>query len=318
MYHISHLLQKQGKKVLMADLDSQCNLSAYSISDSELEKSWKPKRGNSIWNAVERVYSGLGDIRNRKPTRVNEKYQNLFLIPGDTLLSDFEDKLGDTWNSAKGGNEPALRVQSALYRYIIWAADVTKADIVMVDLGPNLGALNRTLLTASDYFILPMSPDLFSIRGTENLGLKLVLWRKDWDQCNNAWNQNKARSETFLPLPKGRPIFLGYVTQQHNIRKNSSGMTKGWSIFGERIHNSVKKNIINKLSPLNQVYNWGPTGSNLGKIPNLHSLMPYSLEARKPVFDCKYSDGLRGDHTVKAKDSIKHFKSIVNRLTKII
>lgn len=181
----------------------------------------------------------------------------------------------------------------------------------MLDLGPNLGALNRSVLAASDYFIVPMSPDLFSIRGTKNLGLKLALWRKEWDQCNDAAVNN-------IELPQGKPIFLGYVMQQHNIRKNPEGMTKGWSIFGKRVESAVMENIVDILRPLNQVHDWGDNNWNIGQIPNLHSLIPYSLEAKKPVFDCNRKDGLNGAHITTARESATHFNPIVNKLLQVL
>ncbi len=311
MYHIAHLLEKRGKTVLVVDLDSQCNLSAYSLSDIDLERSWRSDRGNSIWNVIERVYEGLGDIRHRKPSPIKESYPNLYIVPGDILLSNFEDSLGDTWSSAKGGSAPALRVQSAIYRYIKWAAARIVADVIMLDLGPNLGALNRAVLAASDYFIIPMSPDLFSIRGTKNLGAKLALWRQEWDQCNDSRNRD-------IELPHGSPIFLGYVMQQHNIRQNANGMTRGWSLFGNQVESAVKKNIIDILSPLNQVHDWGDDNWNIGQIPNLHSLIPYSLQAQKPVFDCTSGDGLNGEHITRARKSYQHFEPIVNKLLSVI
>lgn len=311
MYHIAHLLEKKNKTVLIVDLDSQCNLSAYSLNDTELERSWKPERGNSIWNAIERVYEGLGDFRQRQPTQISDEYKNLYLIPGDVLLSNFEDSLGDTWSSAKGGSAPALRVQSVIYRFIKWAANKISADVVMLDLGPNLGALNRAVLAASDYFIVPMSPDLFSIRGTRNLGAKLSIWRKEWDQCNNS-------TDSEIELPTGRPIFLGYVMQQHNIRQSATGMTRGWSIFGDRVENSIQENIIDILNPLDQVHDWGDGNWNIGKIPNLHSLVPYSQKAKKPVFDCKSNDGLNGAHITTAKNSVQYFEPIVQKLLQVI
>ncbi|KEQ17572.1 ParA family protein [Endozoicomonas numazuensis] len=310
MYHIAHLLEKQGKSVLIVDLDSQCNLSAYSLSDADLERSWR-SRGNSIWNAIEQVYEGLGDVRRRSPSLIREEYPNLHIVPGDVLLSNYEDSLGDTWSSAKGGNAPALRVQSAIYRYIKWAAERVEADVVMLDLGPNLGALNRAVLGASDYFIVPMSPDLFSIRGTKNLGAKLATWRHEWDQCNSA-------STSDIDLPRGKPTFLGYVMQQHNARRNSEGMTRGWSIFGSRIESAVKENIIDVLEPLGQVHSWGDNNWNIGKIPNLHSLVPYSLEAKKPVFDCTSRDGLNGAHITTARNSSQHFDPIVQKMLQVL
>lgn len=317
MYHISHLLAEEGYKVLMVDLDSQCNLSAYSIDERTLLKSWGGARGhggNSIWRIIEPIYKGIGDHHKRKPEKVGDN-PNLFIVPGDVSLSSFEDLLGDTWNGAKGGAESPLRVQSAIHRYIDWCAKRIEADVVMLDLGPNLGALNRSVLASSDYFIVPMSPDLFSIRGTENLGKKLALWNKEWEQCHLAWGDDDS-----ISLPSGKPKFLGFVTQQHNLRNNAaSGMTQGWKIFGDQVEDAVQKNIIDVLEPLNQVYKWpNSQGSQLGSIPNLHSLIPYSLDAKKPVFHCTSQDKLTGAHITRARDSRKHFDQIMSRLRCVI
>ncbi len=166
LFHVAHVLAESGRKVLMVDCDSQCNLTAYALQDKAIEKAWEDA-GNSIYRAIEPVARGIGDIRNRAPSVLRT---NLSLFPGDLLLSDFEDLLGDTWNGAKGGSEPALRAQSAIYRAILQAAEKSAAEVVLVDLGPNLGSLNRAVPGGSDYVIVPVAPDLFSIRGTENLG----------------------------------------------------------------------------------------------------------------------------------------------------
>lgn len=307
LFHVAHVLAEGGHKVLIVDCDSQCNLTAYALQDKAIEKAWEDG-GNSIYRAIEPVARGLGDIRNRAPSQLRP---NLFLFPGDLLLSDFEDLLGDTWNSAKGGSEPALRTQSAIYRAILQAGEKADAEVILVDLGPNLGSLNRAVLGGSDYVIVPVAPDLFSIRGTENLGSKLAKWRKEWDQCNGAWSGN-------FPIPKGSPSFLGYVMQQHNIRNNASGMTQGWQIFGNRLESAIQTHIVDRLRPLGQVANSQAIGFNLGKIPNLHSLIPYSLEARKPVFQCSSPDGLKGAHIQRARESKALFKPIAQAIVSVL
>lgn len=174
------------------------------------------------------------------------------------------------------------------------------AAIVFVDLGPNLGPLNRAILPSCDYFLTPVSPDLFSIRGTENLGRKLCTWNKEWRQIRDA-------ADSADELPHGAPKFLGYVMQQHNLRNNSAGMTSGWQIFGSRVEEAVINNIVSCLQPLQQVVEWEDESYNLGAIPNLHSLVPYSQEARKPIFDCTARDGLRGAHVSSANETKKLF-----------
>jgi len=307
LYHVAHRLAEMEKTVLMVDCDSQCNLTVYSIDDNAMDRSWE-EAGNSIYRQIEPVERTIGDIRNRAPTRINNY---LYILPCDLDLSKFEDRLGDSWNAAKGGSEAALRAQAAIYRTIRQAADKAKADIVLIDLGPNLGAINRAVLSGSDYIIIPVAPDQFSIRGTDNLGSKLVTWRRDWDQCHGSWQG------TGLDLPSGQPKFLGYVTQQHNLRNNAAGMTQGWQIFGGRVQAAIQNHIIDRLTPLGQVYAPMIGMFDLGKIPNLHSLIPYSLEARKPVFHCTGADGLRGAHIASAQDSRNYFNPMATMLANL-
>lgn len=87
MYHVAHLLAKGGRTVLMVDCDSQCNLTAYSLSDSEIKKSWGTE-GNSIFRNIEPVYRTTGDIRSRAPSRALHSKGELYIVPGDLRLSD--------------------------------------------------------------------------------------------------------------------------------------------------------------------------------------------------------------------------------------
>lgn len=311
MYHVAHLLAARGQTVLMVDCDSQCNLTAYSLRDPDIKKSWS-KEGNSIFRNIEPVFQGLGDIRDRRPSRVVNSKGDLFIVPGDLQLTDFEDTLGDTWNAARGGSEAAVRAQSAIHRYILNAGAKVRADLILIDLGPNLGALNRSVLASADYFITPVAPDLFSLQGTENLGRKLAAWRQGWDQVHDS------STSLDFPIPAGKAKYLGYVIQQHNVRSNPTGMTKGWEIYGKELFPAIKKNIIDTLSPLGQVIDWGEGEFELGKIQNLHSLIPYSMDAKKPIFYCNGSDGLNGSHITKAKESSELFMDIVQTLEAVI
>ena len=99
MFHVAHMLARENLTVLMIDCDSQCNLTSYTMRDQEIVRSWRDD-GNSIFQMIEPVYRTIGDIRNRAPTKLTNR---LYIIPGDLRLSEFEDRLGDTWNSAKGG-----------------------------------------------------------------------------------------------------------------------------------------------------------------------------------------------------------------------
>ena len=307
MFHIANVLAELGKRVLVIDLDSQCNISSYMLSDRRLSDIWNARK--SIWDVIHPLSEGLGDFAHIDPVSIIDN--KLYLTPGDILLSDFEDTLGDTWSRALGGEPRSLRVQSAFYRYSLWAADCVNADVVMFDLGPNLGAINRSALSSSDYFIVPMAPDLFSIRGTENLGNKLLKWKREWIACSNAYSGGE------IELPNGTPQCLGYVMQQYNVRTRSkNGMTKGWAMFSDKAEEAILNNIIIKITDEDSI----EEGSRyrLGQIPNLHSLIPYSQKARIPVYKCTSKNGLTGQHITTARNSYQHFLPIAKTIKNVI
>ena len=310
LYHIANILADIGVCTLMVDCDSQCNLTAYAIDDTKIKKSWS-ENGNSIYRVIQPVAENIGDIRRKKPLGIRD---NLYLVPGDIDLNIYEDRLSETWPSASV--QPAsIRVQVAIYRYIKYAAKECNAQIALIDLGPNLGALNRSVLGGCDYFITPLSPDLFSIKGTQNLGNKFVYWHDEWENNLRKWRKENSGIPIEY-LPHGTPKFLGYIAQQHNIRNTESGMTQGWSIFGDQVDGAIRKNIVDQLSPLGQSEN--KENYLLGKIPNLHSLIPYSLNAHKPVYKCDKSDGLNGAHIQKAAKSRSLYEDIIETIKKLL
>ena len=59
---------------------------------------------------------------------------------------------------------------SSFWQVIQAGARQCGARIVLVDVGPSLGAINRSALIATDFVIVPLAADLFSRQGLRNLG----------------------------------------------------------------------------------------------------------------------------------------------------
>ncbi len=68
------------------------------------------------------------------------------------------------------GDQRAFLITSAFWRLLQAAAEVRQANVILVDLGSSMGAINRAGLIASDFVVVPLGPDLFSLQGMKNLG----------------------------------------------------------------------------------------------------------------------------------------------------
>lgn len=157
-------------------------------------------------------------------------------------------------------------------------ADARSSDVTLLDVGPNLGALNRAALVAADAVVVPLAADLFSLRGLRNLGPTLREWRDGW----HTRSQRPLASGLSLPAGTMQPI--GYVVLQHAAKK-ANEPARAYSRWIERFPKAFHESLLGDEPP---------SGSDpycLAMLRHFRSLLPLSLEARKPVFDLKAADG---------------------------
>jgi len=209
VYHLAWMYAELGLPVLAADLDPQANLTSMCLDDNRLETLWGDDGRETIHGALRPLLKGTGDIA---PVHVEDVAPGLGLVPGDLRLSLAEDELSSQWPDCLDRKPRAFRVISALWRILRLAADARGARLVLIDVEPNLGALNRTALVAASHVAVPLAPDLYSLQGLSNLGPTLRRWRGEWEE-------RKAKNQTpELDLPAGDMRAVGYVLMQHAIR----------------------------------------------------------------------------------------------------
>ncbi len=282
VYHVAHMLVEQGRRVLLLDLDPQSNLSAMCLSEDRLEELWpdSPDHPDTIFGSIRPILRGIGDIR---APHVEAIVPGLGLVPGDLALSSFEDKLSDAWPRALDRDEAAFRALSAFYRVTKLAAQSVDAEIVFFDVGPNLGAINRAALLASDFVITPLAPDLYSMQGLRNLGPTLIDWRASW---RDRLDRNTADD---IELPAGTMNPLGYVLMQAGMRL--SRPVKAYDRWVRRMPTVFHRAVLRDESTpaTTEADPWC-----LGIMRHYQSLMPLAQDAQKPMFQLRPGDGAIG------------------------
>ncbi len=302
VYHLSWMMAERGVSVLAVDLDPQANLSAMFLSEERLEEIWpdSEEHPSTIYGAVRPILRGIGDIA---PPLVEPIAPNLFLLPGDLGLSRFEDKLSDAWPRCHNSDEAAFRTMTAFHRLMKELARDC-AELILVDVGPNLGAINRSALIASDHVCLPLAPDLFSLQGLKNLGPTLRQWRATWQDLS-------AKAPGDLPLPAGKMIPIGYIVMQHGMR--DSRPVKAYQRWMDKIPPVYRSSVLGEsiagaLPPVLQ------DPYLLAQLKHYRSLMPLAMEANKPMFRLKPADGAIGAHIEAVNDCHRDFLSLAGKL----
>jgi len=302
VYHLAYMFAEMGRSVLAADLDPQANLTSMFLDEDRLIELWpNGSHRDTIHGAIEPMVRGIGDI---KTPRVEKITRNITLIPGDLQLSNFEDKLPGAWPDCLSRDEAAFRITTAFYRVILRAAENTSAEIVLLDVGPNLGAINRAALIAASNVVVPLAADLFSLQGLRNLGPQLIAWRQDWKERLAKANFSD------LPLPEGRMSPAGYVVMQHAVRADRP--VKAYLRWMEKIPNEYRQSVLQKPAKSGLSVRQDP--HCLASLRHYRSLMPLAQEARKPMFALKPADGAIGAHVEAVRDCYRDFKSLANRI----
>ncbi len=220
-----------------------------------------------------------------------------------------EDFLSNDWIAGKSGDYRGLQTTFVFRDLILKLSD--EYDYIIFDVGPSLGAINRAVLLACDYFIMPMSSDIFSLRAIDNIAESLSEWKEGLESGLAAYV--KSEDEPFLingEDPQCSLRFLGYVTQQYTARR----------IQGERRAVRAYDAIIRKVpaaikQKLEDFYGQFNTENLLlGEIPTLHSMIPLSQSANKPIFLLQGSDGVVGAHFAKVSEFKIVMESLANNV----
>lgn len=301
-----------GKRVLMVDLDAQANLTAISLQDDDLTRLYDPTADAlTVAHAFAPLVSGSGDVEAPEAAVVRDG--KVWLVPGDIRLSEFEAIMPGAWTDALAGNERGFRVTSAPHRLITELADAVDADYAFVDLGPNVGALNRAVLLGSDYLIIPMASDLFSIRALPSVGSSLETWVRQWITA-----QSVAPTGLTFPLLAGKPKILGYVSQQFNVYRGEA--TMAFSKWIDMIPLELEQGL---LTPLNAYSDErGSTlaepalssGPAVGDLKNFHSLVPHAQTLRQAIFELQADNVIRGNQITRARQSEEQFRELCSNI----
>jgi chromosome partitioning protein len=300
VYHLAWMFADRGFKTLAVDLDPQANLTAMFLDEARLETLWpEGDHPETLYGAISPILRGTGDIGT---PHIEEITSRLGLIPGDLGLSRFEDKLSEAWPRCHNRDESAFRTMTAFHRLIQHGAEF-KADIALIDVGPNLGAINRAALIASDQVCLPLAPDLFSIQGLRNLGPTLRDWRA-------VWSDLLTKAPQGLPMPSGAMSPIGYVVMQHGILDNRP--IKAYKRWMDRIPSTYKSAVLNESEEAPQTI--ATDDHCLALLKHYRSLMPMAMEARKPIFFLKSSDGAIGSHSEAVRNCYADFQDLAGKI----
>ncbi len=299
IYHLAWTYASLGKRVVAVDIDPQANLTAAFLDEEAVEHIWNDgEEGSTIYQCVKPL-TEAGDI---VPPRLQEITSFLYLLPGDVSLSGYEDAISKQWFCSTGDDIPdrPMWIISSFWQVMQMAATAVDADIILVDIGPNLGAINRSVLIATDYVVIPLGADLYSLQGLKNLGPTLMNWRNAWRKRLANWHLVE------FELPDGKMEPVGYICQQNSLPIGKAlNDTNKWN---DRIPSAYRLYVTHvpdlvQLTPQDDPY-------CLSIIKQYRSLIAMAQEHRKPIFQLTAADGAIGSHASAVRQARTDFESL--------
>ncbi len=324
-FNLGCALARKGRKVLLVDTDSQCNLTLYSMGYNQYENYCEQGNPNNIYGCLVPAYKSQPRLIEAADCyRVED---NLFLLPGNLDFTENEVQLGIAMqlSSALGSME---NLPGAINFLIERTAEKYQVDFVLFDMNPSLSAINQDILISADYFLVPTSPDFFSIMAIRSLARVLPNWER-W-----AKEARKSFAEASYTLPNDTPKFLGYTINDFNL--SNGAPQKSFQSFMDRISYEITNTLVPSLQSagmlkdddlykqayINMKKKFEKDNVNyrdyycLAQISNFNKLIAISNEKSIPVFDITLDNATSGqDRTLKW---FKHlYKSLAERVMKL-
>jgi len=293
----SYLAKDENLAVLVVDADPQCNATQLILPDEltqQLYNSDKPRPNiDTLSEILAPLMAGDASLSPAfKPATPGTNRFGVSVIPGHPQIALLEDLLSQNWTQFLGGNLGGARVSNwntQLLRHIS-----KPFDVIIYDVGPSLGALNRSILIGVDYFIAPMGCDIFSLIGIENIASWLGAWKKDYDQAYQRCSENFGDALEKYDIRRtstDMSRFVGYTVQQYITKtiRDQKRATGAYEAILEKIPSQI-------LLSLGSVFARPLQTSDvrLGDVPHMYSLVPLAQTAHAPIHGLTNKDGLSG------------------------
>ena len=295
-FNLGWCLANFDKKVLLVDLDSQCNLTGLvlgfnAIDDNNMANFYNNKNNLTMQDIVNVIINGVQSpdsfVDRATGKLLQTKHPNLFLLPGHLDVSDLDAQINVAMKVAIG--LPAMKnIPGSLPSILQKIAMKNNFDYVIYDLSPNVGGLNEVILMSSNYFIVPASPDYFCLQAIGSLKKNIVKWHDEISKfkCDNDLNNPS------YPI-RNEPKFIGAIQQRYRPRNEQPG--KSFQKWIDSIRNEINTNLVPTLEKLNCVISKEQISSvlegsglcpyDLVYISDFNSLIAISQQLSKPIFE---------------------------------
>lgn len=304
------------EKVLFIDADPQCNATQLICSDELCESIYDidTTTRTTLLDSFRLIEAGdSGIFTDIEPISKTGNSFEIDLIAGHPRLSIFEDRLSAAWNNHTNGELGGTRITNWLGALL--AHFQNDYSIVIVDIGPSLGALNRSVILACDYIVTPLGCDIFSLIGIKNIATWISSWTDDYENGISRLNK-KTATEVIDKFPiihntAHKYHWAGYSIQQYvtKVFKEGRRPVKAYDAIMREIPETITK-ALKFLTPDNT----DKSNLELAHVPYLYSLVPLSQSAHKPIFALKKADGLGGSQFNQTSEYSETMKNVCNKL----
>lgn len=319
------MLARQGHRVVMVDADPQCNLSGMVLGykgPDQLDTFYKDNPGQNLYGALAPAFTSQPHPLRGVECIAVDGCDGLYLLPGHIATEEYEVTLGIA-QELSGSIQALANLPGSIPHLLDLTAEAHSADVVLIDMSPGLGAINQNLLTTSHHFVVPTSPDYFSVMALDSLGRVLPKWQK--------WAQRAAEMEPLrnaaYPFPSPVSTFAGTIVQRY--RPRLGGAARAFEEWISDINRKVREELVPVLSeagmaPVGEAFdNLEQTDFCLAQIADFNSLIAKSQKYQTPVFalsdDQLELGGKVLERTQDSRDSfLANFEELGKRFTQVI
>lgn len=301
-----------GRQVLVLDLDPQCNSTQLILDDDQWAAIYEdPQRSEAqtVMGVLKEIRAGDSSVATDQFAVHHGTRFDVDVLAGHPTMSIFEDILSEAWTKFRGGEVAGARRTLWIRTLREWLDD--RYDVIIVDVSPSLGAINRSALIGCDSFVTPMAADLFSLYALDNITTWFSRWLGEYEAGkHNAEESLKATGYGEL-LPEPLPIqhgFIGYTVQQY-VSRTSGGEVRQIQAYDQ--HRREIPARAERLIELSRVTD----DLALGTVPNMFSMIPLAQGCHAPIAALGRDDGLRGAQFSQQERYVEQLNAIFSGIS---